>query len=54
MSAREMMAGDGLQPVTTSFKIWIAVFGATLGAFMYNMSAALLGGIELTLVEDQH
>jgi DHA2 family multidrug resistance protein len=34
MSAREMMAGDGLQPVTTSFKIWIAVFGATLGAFM--------------------
>jgi hypothetical protein len=27
---------------------------ATLGAFMYNMSAALLGGIELTLAEDQH
>lgn len=27
---------------------------ATLGAFLYNMSAALLGGIEVTLAEDQH
>ncbi len=27
---------------------------ATLGAFLYNMSAALLGGIELTLSEDGH
>jgi transmembrane protein DUF3566 len=27
---------------------------ATLGAFLYNMSAALLGGVELTLAEDQH
>ncbi|MGD9962036.1 DUF3566 domain-containing protein [Nocardioides sp.] len=27
---------------------------ATLGAFLYNMSAALLGGIELTLSEDSH
>ena len=27
---------------------------ATLGAFLYNMSAALLGGIEVTLVEDHH
>lgn len=26
---------------------------ATLGAFLYNMAAALLGGIELTLAEDQ-
>jgi len=26
---------------------------ATLGAFLYNMSAALLGGIEVTLAEDQ-
>ncbi|WP_232523057.1 MULTISPECIES: DUF3566 domain-containing protein [Nocardioides] len=26
---------------------------ATLGAFLYNMSAALLGGVELTLAEDQ-
>jgi hypothetical protein len=25
---------------------------ATLGAFLYNMSAALLGGVELTLAED--
>ena len=25
---------------------------ATLGAFLYNMSAALLGGIEVTLAED--
>jgi hypothetical protein len=25
---------------------------ATLGAFLYNMAAALLGGIEVTLVED--
>jgi Transmembrane domain of unknown function (DUF3566) len=26
---------------------------ATLAAFLYNMSAALLGGVELTLAEDQ-
>jgi hypothetical protein len=26
---------------------------ATLGAFLYNMAAALLGGIELTLAEDE-
>ena len=25
---------------------------ATLGAFLYNMSASLLGGIEVTLAED--
>lgn len=27
---------------------------ATLGAFLYNLSAALLGGIEVTLAEDGH
>jgi hypothetical protein len=27
---------------------------ATLGAFLYNMSAALLGGVEVTLAEDEH
>ena len=27
---------------------------ATLAAFLYNMSAALLGGIEVTLAEDEH
>ena len=26
---------------------------ATLGAFLYNMAAALLGGIEVTLAEDE-
>jgi len=26
---------------------------ATLGAFLYNLSAALLGGIEVTLAEDE-
>ena len=26
---------------------------ATLGAFLYNMSAALLGGLEVTLAEDE-
>lgn len=26
----------------------------TLGAFLYNMAAALLGGVELTLAEDDH
>ena len=26
---------------------------ATLGAFLYNMSAALLGGIDVTLTEDR-
>jgi hypothetical protein len=25
---------------------------ATLGAFIYNMSAAMLGGVEVTLAED--
>jgi hypothetical protein len=27
---------------------------ATLGAFLYNMAAALLGGVEVTLAEDEH
>jgi len=27
---------------------------ATLAAFLYNMSAALLGGIDITLIEDEH
>ena len=27
---------------------------ATLAAFLYNMAAALLGGIEITLAEDEH
>lgn len=27
---------------------------ATLGAFLYNMAAALLGGVEVTLAEDHH
>lgn len=27
---------------------------ATLGAFLYNMAAALLGGVEMTLAEDEH
>src|SRR5918993_3302018 len=27
---------------------------ATLAAFLYNMAAALLGGIDITLVEDEH
>ena len=27
---------------------------ATLGAFLYNMAAALLGGVEVTLAEDVH
>jgi len=26
---------------------------ATLGAFLYNMAAALLGGIEVTLAEEE-
>jgi hypothetical protein len=27
---------------------------ATLGAFLYNMAAALLGGVEVTLAEDEY
>ena len=27
---------------------------ATLGAFLYNLAAALLGGLEVTLAEDEH
>jgi Transmembrane domain of unknown function (DUF3566) len=27
---------------------------STLGAFLYNLAAALLGGVEVTLAEDEH
>ena len=27
---------------------------ATLGAFLYNLAASLLGGLEVTLAEDDH
>ncbi len=27
---------------------------ATLGAFLYNLAASLLGGLEVTFVEDEH
>jgi hypothetical protein len=27
---------------------------ATLGAFLYNLAASLLGGLEVTLAEDEH
>ena len=36
-----------------AFLMIAACFGlATLGAFIYNMAASLLGGIEITLAED--
>src|SRR6478735_1937530 len=36
-----------------AFDVVLITAIATLGAFLYNMAAALLGGVELTLAEDQ-
>ena len=42
----------GLTMVVAAFDVILITAIATLGAFLYNLSAALLGGVEVTLAED--
>ncbi|MCW2866217.1 MAG: hypothetical protein JWR20_405, partial [Marmoricola sp.] len=42
----------GLTMLVAVFDVILITAIATLGAFLYNLSAALLGGIEVTLAED--
>ena len=44
----------GFTTVVAAVDVILITAIATLGAFLYNMSAALLGGVEVTLAEDQH
>ncbi|WP_370250236.1 DUF3566 domain-containing protein [Nocardioides sp.] len=43
----------GFTMLVAALNVVLLTAVATLGAFLYNMAAALLGGIELTLAEDQ-
>jgi hypothetical protein len=44
----------GFTMLVAAIDVVLITATATLSAFLYNMAAALLGGIELTLAEDQH
>jgi hypothetical protein len=44
----------GFTMLVAAIDVVLITATATLTAFLYNMAAALLGGIELTLAEDQH
>ncbi len=44
----------GFTMVVAAVDVVLITAIATLTAFLYNMSAALLGGVEVTLSEDQH
>jgi hypothetical protein len=44
----------GFATLVSAINVVLLTAIATLGAFLYNMAAALLGGIELTLAEDEH
>jgi hypothetical protein len=44
----------GITMLISAIDVVIITALATLGAFIYNLSASLLGGIEITLAEDQH
>jgi hypothetical protein len=44
----------GITMLVAAVDVVIITALATLGAFIYNMSASLLGGIEVTLAEDLH
>ncbi|MCH1865686.1 DUF3566 domain-containing protein [Nocardioides sp. CFH 31398] len=39
--------------LVTILNVFLITAVATLGAFMYNLAAALLGGVEVTLAEDE-
>lgn len=43
----------GFTMLVAAVDVVLITAAATLSAFLYNMSAALLGGVELTLAEDQ-
>ncbi|MCM0620992.1 DUF3566 domain-containing protein [Nocardioides bruguierae] len=43
----------GFTMVIAAIDVVLLTAIATLGAFLYNMAAALLGGIEITLAEDR-
>jgi hypothetical protein len=43
----------GFTMLTSVIDVVLITAIATLGAFLYNMAASLLGGIEVTLSEDQ-
>jgi hypothetical protein len=42
----------GVTMLISAIDVVIITALATLGAFIYNMAAALLGGVEITLAED--
>lgn len=44
----------GFTMLVAAIDVVLITATATLGAFLYNMAAALLGGVEVTLAEDQH
>ncbi len=44
----------GFTMLVSAIDVVLITAVATLMAFLYNMAAALLGGIEVTLAEDQH
>jgi hypothetical protein len=44
----------GITMLISAIDVVIITALATLGAFIYNMAASLLGGVEITLAEDLH
>ncbi len=44
----------GFTMLVAAVDVILITASATLTAFLYNLAAALLGGIEVTLAEDQH
>jgi hypothetical protein len=44
----------GFTMVVAAVDVVLITAIATLGAFLYNLAAALLGGLEVTLAEDEH
>ena len=42
----------GITMLISAIDVVLITALATLGAFIYNMAASLLGGIEVTLAED--
>lgn len=43
----------GFTVLVAALDVVLLTAAATLGAFLYNMAAALVGGVEVTLAEDQ-
>ena len=44
----------GFTMLVAAIDVILITASATLTAFLYNMAAALLGGVEVTLAEDEH